>query len=317
MNTSLDQPGILEMVVAERRAPCREHFELLLRADRFPSAVPGQFVQVLCAVARDGDGGRDRTTSCADAARRAASGGETAAPILRRPLSIASLRRLPDHCELGLMGRVVGAGTAWLDARRPGDVISVLGPLGNGFSMPPRGAGALLVAGGVGLPPIRWLGEILRKNGISCDAIYGARTRELIPLSLIRTPSETAVPTLCAEEFARHDIPTAIMTDDGSCGLRGQVTDAMQRYFDSRETASRVHVFACGPEAMLRAVAAFCAGRELACEVAIERMMGCGMGTCQSCVVPVSDEACEDGWRYALSCTEGPVFDAARLRWPR
>lgn len=294
MSHPVQRRGIFFSRVARRRSLCDEHFELTLALEEFPAATPGQFVQVLCHRPDEDAAG---------------------AAMLRRPFSIGGLRRGADGVEMDLLGRVVGAGTAWLNARSPGDFISLLGPLGCGFTAPPRGTTALLIAGGIGLPPIRWLAESLVNTGVSCTAIVGAQRRSLLPVTLTAEPSATGSATECVEEFARVGIPTVVTTDDGSCGLRGRVTDAMSAFFCSPSARESLRAYACGPEAMLRAVASLCAQQPVRCELAMERVMGCGMGTCQSCVVPVNDPARAEGWRYALCCTEGPVFDASRLRW--
>ncbi|MEK6644824.1 MAG: dihydroorotate dehydrogenase electron transfer subunit [Planctomycetota bacterium] len=283
--------------VCGRRTLCREHFEITLRLPSFPETAPGQFVNILCrdpgAIADDGTGGA----------------------MMRRPFSIGGLHCVNDGVEIDIMGRVVGPGTAWLDALRVGDEVSLLGPLGRGFTRPAQGERALLIAGGVGLPPIRWLGEILRKTSVSCECIHGAQTRDLLPISLREEPSHDGAFTLCVEEFARDGIAASITTDDGSCGLRGRVTDSLARRLASESSPSSLRVFACGPEPMLRAVARACAERGLHCETAMERVMGCGMGTCQSCVVEVKDSGRAEGRRYALCCRDGPVFDAATVCW--
>lgn len=294
MSQAVERSGIFLSRVARRASLCDEHFELTLVLEEFPPAIPGQFVQVLCHRPEEAEGG---------------------VAMLRRPFSIGGLERGAHGVEMKLLGREVGLGTAWLDARSPGDHISVLGPLGRGFTAPPRGATALLVAGGIGLPPIRWLAETLANTGVSCTAIIGAQRRSLLPITLVDDPSATGSATKCVDEFARAGIPAAVTTDDGSCGMRGRVTDAMATFFGSPFARETLRVYACGPEAMLRAVATLCSAQEVTCELAMERVMGCGMGTCQSCVVPVNDSARKEGWRYALCCTEGPVFDARRIRW--
>lgn len=235
--------------------------------------------------------------------------------MLRRPFSIGGLRRLPGRVEIDLLGRVVGPGTTWLSQRVTGDVVDVLGPLGRGFSTPRPDQTALLIAGGIGLPPIRWHGEILHEMGIPSAAIFGSQSQDLIPLTLTAAPDPAGEATRCAEEFSRCGIPTAITTDDGSCGMRGRVTDALRPMLRHLAQANDAMVFACGPEPMLRAVGLMCAHSGVACELAMERVMACGMGTCQSCVLPVHDPSRESGWRYALCCTEGPVFEASSVRW--
>jgi len=313
----LQQPiehGMFIAEVVRHRPLCRDHFEITLSLSTFPAAVPGQFLQVLC---RD-SGGPER--GCAQASAPSAQvdqAGEanSGRPLLRRPFSIGGLRRFGDRCELDLMGRAVGVGTTWLSVRRPGDRIDVLGPLGNGFA-PPPGAPALLVAGGVGLPPIRWLGEALRASGTACEAIYGARTRDLLPLALLAEPLQTGEASLCVEEIARCGIPVRVATDDGTCGMRGPVTFAMEQRLDELAGGlPALHVYACGPEPMLRSVAQSCLKRRIPCQLAMERKMGCGMGTCQSCVLPINDSTRPAGWRYALCCTDGPVFRADQINW--
>lgn len=302
--------------VQSRRTPCEDHFVLTLAIDGFPDAHPGQFVQLLC---RDPD--IDASIGVADRSADNASATwaviEIPQPMLRRPFSIAGMRRSGATCELDVLARTIGPGTAWLSDRVVGDRVGVLGPLGRGFTLPQSDefTKLLLVAGGVGLPPIRWLGEILTRAGHCCTAFIGVRTRSLLPLDLHSEPDSRPKSSLCAREFTACDIPACIVTDDGSCGVRGRVTDAFGAWTDALGPDERVMVYACGPEPMLKATAFLCAERGFRCEAAMERMMGCGMATCQSCVVQVVDPSDAEGWRYALCCTEGPVFDASVVVW--
>ena len=306
--------GIFIGKVVRQSSPCDHHFACTLDVHGFPQATPGQFMQIQCrspsVTVQQCERAEGRLVSIAGASF--AVGPREA--FLRRPMSIAGLRRTGELCEVDLLGRVMGNGTEWLADRRVGDLVNFIGPLGRGFSTLSQGTRALLVAGGVGLPPIRWLGENLRKRGVTCDAVYGARTRELMPVKLLREPSREGEMAPCIEEFSREGINAAITTDDGTCGMKGHVVAAVRRYFDVVD-ASAVSVYACGPEPMLRSLGAFCVDRGLPCEVALERMMACGMGTCQSCVVRVVDKTVASEWRYALACTDGPVFDAAELVW--
>lgn len=288
------QPVILDATVVGVRTPCREHFELTLETAAFPDALPGQFVQILC---------RESVQSLA--------AGQA---MLRRPFSIGGLRRGARGAEIDILGRIVGPGTAWLAARRPGDTVNLLGPLGRPFSIHTGGEIPILVAGGVGLPPIRWLAETLGRAGIRSSLVYGSQSRDLLAVALAAEPSKDGEMSECIKEFAGFGVPAAITTDDGSCGLRGRVTDALAFQLDACAGRS-ARVYACGPEPMLRAVAERCAALGVACEVAMERVMGCGMATCQSCVVPVRDGASAADWRYALCCREGPVFDASSVIW--
>lgn len=299
--------GIFRARVAGCRRLCRDHFELSLAAESFPHAEPGHFVQVLCSQPHD-------SSECSGAIADGASVG-LGRPMLRRPFSIAGLRRHGSCATIEILGRVVGPGTAWLAALSIGDDVELLGPLGRPFVIPSGISHALLVAGGVGLPPIRWLAEVLRTQGVNCSSFLGAQTQALLPVRLIEEPASDGGLSPCVEEFARIGVASAITTDDGTCGLPGRVTEAVQRFLGDRGDEKRVQVYACGPEPMLRALAAICRERHVACQVAMERVMGCGMGTCQSCVVRVQDETLERGWRYALCCTDGPVFDAHRVIW--
>lgn len=307
------QCGMFMGQVVRQRTPCRGHFEITIAVEGFPRAEPGQFLQVRCHPPFGGaepmrQGGRDSADVCCSYA--------SPRSVLRRPFSIAGLRRIGARGEIDLLGRVVGMGTAWLATLSPGASVDILGPLGRGFSTPASGKHVLLMAGGVGLPPIRWLGEELRNDGVICDLIYGARTRDALLVTLIEEPSTTGALTSCVEAFGRGGVRASITTDDGTCGLRGRVTERAVSYFDACEDLSSVQVYACGPEPMLRVVGSLCVSRGVDCELVLERMMGCGMGTCQSCVVRVVDESSEQGWRYALCCTEGPVFEASRVIWP-
>ena len=306
------QSGLFVGEVVGCRTPCPEHFEISLAVEGFPHAIPGQFVQVRCCPLAQNTYPEQPHE---DIGALVDSGNADLRPMLRRPFSIAGLRRTGTQCEIDILGRVVGVGTGRLATLVTGDVVDILGPLGRGFSAALPDKRVLLVAGGVGLAPIRWLGEKLRRDGMPCDSIYGARTRGLLPVALTETPSKHGALTLCVEAFAREGIRTAITTDDGTCGMRGRVTDRMVSYFDGCGDPSSIQVYACGPEPMLRAVGSLCVSRGIWCELALERMMGCGVGACQSCVVRVVDASSAEGWRYALCCTDGPVFDAAGVIW--
>ncbi len=303
--------------VGGRRALCREHFEVVLKVRGFPQAVPGQFIQIHCLSPRRGVSGPQEWTKPRGVTAGAESNSHLAVhePFLRRPFSIAGLARSGEDCEIKIIGRVIGSGTAWLNGLDGGACVDILGPLGRGFERPPDRASVLLIAGGVGLPPILWLSDELAGREAETLAIYGARSRDFVPLSIIAEPSRSGMASSCAAEFARNGIPLILATEDGSCGVRGRVTDALSLYLASADSSAHILVYACGPKAMLEGVAGMCRGAGAACQVAMERVMGCGMGTCQSCVIPVHDDQAPDGWRYALCCKEGPVFDARRVVW--
>ncbi|MCZ6698003.1 MAG: dihydroorotate dehydrogenase electron transfer subunit [Planctomycetota bacterium] len=305
MNQAHERGTHLSRVV-ERRTLCREHYEIVLALPGFPPVEPGQFIQILCRESGRSNGAQAPIL-------RPRPSHSIGSGMLRRPFSVAGLTRLENECRIEIVGRVVGPATAWMNALKPGDEVDLLGPLGRAFSIPEKGQDSVLIAGGVGLPPIRWLAEKLCKHGLKCESIVGARTRELLPVRLHEEPRADGQPTFCVEEFTKHGAPSSVTTDDGSCGLPGQVTSVLEARLRDLRGPEQLRVFACGPDAMMSAVGVICRKRGVPCELAMERVMGCGMGTCQSCVVRVREETSTLGWRYALCCTEGPVFDARVL----
>jgi len=316
MASHANQPGMFSATVARRRDVCDEHVEITLHVDSLWQAAPGQFVQVLCHDAAPTGPQPARTAPTSQEWLPASVAVTTAgAPLLRRPMSLGGLRQMPDGCEIDLLFRVVGHGTTWLASRRSGDAVDVMGPFGHGFTTPPQGCRALLVAGGIGLPPVRWLGERLSAAGVSCVCVVGSRDQACLPVTLDGEASQDGEPGLFVREFAGRNIPAIVTTDDGSCGMRGTAADGLTRLLAGTADVGSVRVFACGPYAMLRAIAAVCEQRRVSCEVAMEQMMACGMGTCQSCVVQVRDEGSPHGWRYRLCCSDGPVFDGSSIIW--
>jgi dihydroorotate dehydrogenase electron transfer subunit len=295
------KPSAQLWTVADNVRICAEHLRLTLRAASFAEAGPGQFV----------------TLAPARSAQTHVQGSEPF--YLRRAFSIAGLRRDPSRVELDLLYRVVGAATSWMAQLRIGQAVSIVGPLGNRFRVPAIPVQAWLAAGGIGLPPVLWLAERLRAAGIDVTAFCGARTASLLPLTIdpaadVPRNARSAVP--CAAEFARYQIPVVVCTDDGSLGFRGNVVDAVQAYQHAQAVQTEnLVVYACGPEPMLEAVASWANAAEIQCYLCMERAMACGVGTCQSCVVPVKNRSAEDGWQYQLCCTEGPVFDGKSVLW--
>jgi dihydroorotate dehydrogenase electron transfer subunit len=107
---------------------------------------------------------------------------------------------------------------------------------------------------------------------------------------------------------------TSIASDDGSIGFAGLVSEAFAAWLkDHQFGPEQITVYSCGPEPMERAIADLCAMRDIECQLALERHMACGMGTCQSCVVKITDD--QAGWQFKLCCTDGPVFDAKTILW--
>lgn len=295
--------------------PCREHIVIEMVVEGFPESAPGQFIQVL---ARDADDDTPRMSDWHEGVlpRTCMNDWSANSAYLRRPFSIADRWDAPaGRTHLVLISRAVGTGTRWLDQRRAGDRINISGPLGRGFAFPERDTTCVLIGGGVGIPPLLYLSRVLTERGYSdCLAIFGVMSRDLLPLRLVAEPVADAVPSPCVFLPGEAKFPAILTTNDGSLGMRGMVTDALRAWYTQLQGGQRrVCVFACGPERMLHAVAQVTRELSLGCQLCIERMMGCGMGTCLSCVARVHDDARPQGWRWALACGEGPVFDRDRL----
>jgi dihydroorotate dehydrogenase electron transfer subunit len=310
--------------VVENTFICREHYRLTLQLPEFPPTEPGQFVQVAC---RDTEisYSPERELDWVEGEPLGTSGVELMQPLgfLRRPFSLAGRSDGPDGVRLELIHRIVGVGTQWLSELKVGQTLDVLGPLGNRFRLPVGNEVPLLVGGGVGIPPMLYLAEKLRgKNGV---AFCGALTRDLLPLTITNAaaaPSQDSIePLNNIDEFARYGVGAVITTDDGSYGFRGFVTQALERYVDRWQGGTPV-IYTCGPEGMMKRVAEIAGARGIECQVAVERAMACGMGTCQSCCIRLRREPARDGrafegkdWIYKLACTDGPVFLGKDLLW--
>lgn len=222
--------------------------------------------------------------------------GLSAEPPLRRPFSILSAD--PQRGTITLFVKAVGPGSRALCALAGGDPSLCLAPLGRPFTQPPPGTEAWLVAGGYGVAPFHFFGAELRRAGIASRLFYGGRSKADLPLlALLRAAGAALVPA----------------TEDASLGERGRVTAPLESQLDARP--GPVKLYACGPEPMLHAIARIAAARGLEAEVSLDPWMGCGLGTCLGCVVRTQGPA-EERPKYRCACTEGPVFDAARVVWP-
>ena len=322
-------------IVAENEPLCREHYKLVLRLDAFPSTEPGQFIQVACRE-MGANYSPETELDWQPGMTLDLEGRELMSPLalLRRPFSLAGRRDSSAGVELDLIHRIVGVGTDWMSRLAPGDQVNILGPLGNRFTLPATGQQAILVGGGVGIPPMLYLAEKLA--GQDAVAFCGALTRDLLPLTIstgVGNPGEDSFePRRTIIEFARHGVQSVISTDDASWGFRGFVTQALERYLDKRQgdqtkleaeaPGSAAIIYTCGPEPMMKRVAQIAAARGIECQIAVERAMACGMGTCQSCCIRLKRDEARDGrafagknWIYKLACTDGPVFKGSDLLW--
>jgi len=255
----------------------------------FAAPAPGQFVQLLL----------DPWASGA---------------FLPRPMSVAACRRRGTGLALGFLYAPVGTGTRALAALGLREEVEVLGPLGRAFPLERAGT-PVLVAGGRGVAPLLFAVEALARAGRGCELVFGARDRaRLVGLAEARSLLGTLGGRL-------H-----LATDDGSAGFRGDAVALLERVVAGLAGPPVVH--ACGPHAMLAAVARWALARRVPASLAMESVMACGTGVCRGCPLPrsASARAAFDPGRtpslfgnreWAMCCTDGPVFDAAALDWER
>ncbi len=221
------------------------------------------------------------------------------AHILRVPLSFSHADSKNGVVELYFA--VVGEGTQRLAAMAPGDRSTLVGPCGVGWKLPARQGRALLVAGGIGLPPIVAAARMLVSAGIGFDAVVGAQTSDKHVEDLL-----DCLRTLCKDEGCDCARKVVLTTDNGTRGIAGFTTQAMEGLLAENPYAC---VYTCGPHPMMAGVAHLAKGSGIACQASLEAMMGCGFGACSCCNVALK------GGGYALCCSDGPVFDAEEVAW--
>lgn len=254
---------MLDMKVVDNCRLHKNYCLLKLTSDNIlPEMMPGQFVQV-----------------------RVDNSPKT---FLRRPISINYVDR--ENNQLWLLIQLVGEGTRKLAEANKGDIINLMLPLGNGFTIPEdnKDQKLLLVGGGVGTAPMLYLGAYLKGLGFKPYFLLGARSQnDLLQLDRF-------------EELGQ----TFMTTEDGSLGEKGFVTNhsiLKDVRFD--------HIYTCGPKPMMMAVAKYASANSISCEVSLENTMACGIGACLCCVEKLKDE------HHVCVCTEGPVFNINKLSW--
>ena len=224
--------------------------------------------------------------------------------FLRRPISI--FEHDDEHVEI--LYRVVGGGTDALSAKASGDTLDVLLPLGNGFDVDKRGERSLLVAGGIGMPPIHELAELFI-NDISdkCDTSMSDKDAHQQSNSFkVLLGFRSADDIFGLDSFRDLGIVPVVATEDGSYGIKGLVTDVMEMMKAGTDEVDfdYDYVFCCGPEPMLKAVYDHSPDGQFS----FEERMGCGFGACMGC-------SCETKYGYKRICRDGPVLMQDEIVW--
>jgi len=206
--------------------------------------------------------------------------------ILRRPISVCNV----EGDKITFVFEVKGEGTKWLAKRKPGHILNILGPLGNGFKMPD--GKLLIVGGGLGTPPMLFAAKSAKQKA---TAILGFRDKSRIILT---------------DEFKAVCDEVYITTDDGSAGIGGAVTKPLEKLLATGEYKA---VLSCGQLLMQKAVAKICEKYNVKSMVSLEERMGCGVGACLVCACAILDNKGEI--TMSRACMDGPVFNAADVVW--
>jgi len=224
-------------------------------------------------------------------------------PLLRRPFSVYKSYPAdhPDERKRGdltIVYKTVGKGTRKMTALKKGQKVGLIGPLGNGFTLPPLPSSEkrILIGGGMGIVSLFSLTE--RLGGRNLTVLIGGRTQSDV---------------LCVDDFKKSKSRVLTATEDGSMGMRGTVVDlffSQRKRFKKNEKYS---IYACGPVAMLRALARAVPFKNVACQVSLEARMGCGFGACWGCVVRTNHPKTP----YQRVCKDGPVFALKDIVWER
>ncbi|NBJ15448.1 MAG: dihydroorotate dehydrogenase electron transfer subunit [Dehalobacter sp. 4CP] len=270
--------NLKEKVVFNERIghPVQGLYKLVLSGEAAKTAQPGQFLHIQVT--------------------------DTSDPLLRRPLSIAGID--PERGEVTVYYRIKGKGTELL-SRIPADqYLSVLGPLGTGFSIPEKGE-LLLIAGGIGMFPLFSVIQAAQKVPVKIKVLWGGENKEFL---VSADPNQLLAKGLDVE----------LATLDGSCGEKGLVTALLEKHLADKNTQQLLskgllQAAACGPNGMLKAVAGICQNNDVPLEVSLEERMACGVGACLGCVCTVRDA--NGGLKRKRVCKEGPVMNGQEVVW--
>lgn len=204
------------------------------------------------------------------------------APLLRRPFGVAGVNR--EKGTFTMIYRIIGEGTHILADTCTGDILSIVGPLGKGFSL--HAKRPLLVGGGLGLAPLLFLASGFGE--VQADILMGGRSADELFWSALYKD-------LCPNMY--------LTTDDGSAGVKGTVMALLPKLLTD---GGYDCVYVCGPVPMMRAVANTCLKLGIKCQVSLEKYMACGLGACLSC-------SCEGIGKRIKVCQDGPVFWAEEV----
>jgi len=251
---------IEDLKVIENKRLNNDFFILeLLGNTKIPDFKPGQFAQVRV--------------------------DDSAGTFLRRPISIHDVDY--ENNTFKLLIQIAGKGTKTLSKLVTGDILNLVYPLGNSFSLPGEKEKVLLAGGGCGIAPLLFLAKYLKSHGNTPDILLGFRNKERI---------------IEFEEYIKTG-SVFVTTEDGSMGEKGYLTShsilSSQKY---------KRIYCCGPESMMKSISKYCQSRNILCEVSLENLMACGIGACLCCVVDtVKGNLC--------TCIDGPVFNINDLKW--
>ncbi len=246
-----------EAVITEQCSLAEDIYSMWIRSEDIAlSAKPGQFVSLYCK-----DGSR----------------------LLPRPISICEINK--QQGTIRLVYRASGKGTLEFANLGPGATIEVMGPLGNGFTL--EGKKALLIGGGIGIPPML---ELAKQLTCEKQIVLGYRDN-----------------TFLEDEIASYGT-VYIATEDGSKGTKGNVLDAIRDNMLEADT-----IFACGPTPMLRGIRAYALEKGITCQLSMEERMACGIGACLACVCKTKDVDHHSNVRNTRICKDGPVFYAEEV----
>lgn len=214
-------------------------------------------------------------------------------PFLGRPMGIFDVDA--EKGGVTILFEVHGGGTLLLAQVKKGDMLPLLAPLGNGFTLVDNDRRALVIGGGIGVAPLYPLLLELKKRGVYTEILLGAQTAERV---------------LALDRLCKLDMAITTFTDDGSMGVQGYPTQGLAELI--REARIDI-VYCCGPMPLMRGVAEICAAAGVECQVSLEERMGCGFGICVGCVV--NHRAADGTISKKRVCYDGPVFEGKEVFW--